>query len=50
MGNKGEITWRKSVEGRVAMLKRLLDNETRPFDGMTAAIGERNSMKDILVT
>ena len=50
MGDKGEMTWRKSVEGRAAMLERRLDNETHPFNGIVGAIGEPNGMEDILVT
>ena len=50
MGDEGEMTWRKSVEGRAPMLERLLDNETRSFTGMEGAIREPNGMKDILVT
>ena len=49
MGNEGDMTWRKSVQGRAAMLERLVDNETRPFNGMVGAIGEPNGMEDNLV-
>ena len=42
MGNEGDMTWRKSVQGRAAMLERLVENETHPFNGMVGAIGEPN--------
>ena len=49
MGNEGDRTWRKSVQGRAAMLERLVENETHPFNGMVGAIGEPNGMEDTLV-
>ena len=49
MGNEGDMTWWKSMQGQAAMLERLVDNETRPFNGMVGAIGEPNNIEDTLV-
>ena len=45
MGDKGQMTWWKSVKGQATMVERLVNNETHPFSGMVRAIGESKGME-----
>ena len=49
-GDKGQMTWWKSVKGQTTMVEQLVNNETHPFSGMVGAIGESKGMEGTLLT